>query len=192
MIAFHIGRCAVELRFSFAAVCTFLLLLRGGAETTLPAVLLHEAGHLAAMALLHRAPGRIVFHAFGIDMEEGGLQSYRSDGLISLSGPLSNLCAGLLLLPFWKRFALLNMMMGVFHLLPVFYLDGGRCAYSFLCAKREKEKAEKVLYVLSFVTLFAVGTGAFCVLIYAKGNFSLLLLWVYLMLTLVLKKSRFF
>ena len=191
MIDLTVGRCRIQISFWFVAVCAFMLLLNREAQITLFAILIHEGGHIAAMVALGRTPGQIAFHAFGIDIGEGSIGGYREDALISLAGPFSNLMTGLIALAFWKPFAYLSLLLGLFHLLPIMYLDGGRALYSLLCAKQTAKKAEKVILFLSVLILLPVGIGAFFILLDSKGNFSLLLLWIYLMGMLVLKSKNF-
>lgn len=192
MIVFTVKKCRITISFWFAVMCATLLLINRDSQFTLIILFLHEMGHLGVMCAEKNYPKRIIFHLFGIDIEEGGKESYQKDALVSLGGPLCNLICGALFLFIHSRFALLNLILGGFHLLPVFYLDGGRAVYSFLSRKKEKAAADKIMFWLSFLSLFPVGVAAFYVLLQSKGNFSLLVLWVYLMGMLLLKKRQFY
>ena len=87
----------------------------------------HEAGHLAVIYALGGSVSRLRLTVAGAELMLKGTLSYGRDALCALGGPLVNLVLG-----FWaaKRgaqvFAGLNVALGVFNLLPVGVLDGGR------------------------------------------------------------------
>ncbi len=115
-------------------------------------VLLHELGH------------SLVARSFGIRVVDisfwplGGLarmseipESPRIEGLVAIAGPAVNFLltgAGLLLLTLvlvlglpgetlWRSFILLNLVQGLFNLVPAFPMDGGRVLRAFLARKRD-------------------------------------------------------
>ena len=122
-------------------------------------VLLHELGH------------SLVARSFGIRVMDitfwplGGMarmtrmpEDARKEALIALAGPAVNFVlagAGLLLVPFLPEvgmaFVGINLMLGVFNLLPAFPMDGGRVLRSFFARKLDWVAA----------TERAVGVGRF-------------------------------
>ena len=113
-------------------------------------------------------------YPFGGEIVAGGkLFSYGESMVLSLSGILVNLLSSLLLVlprttPFLRSFALASLGLGMFNLLPLRKLDGGGALESFLSFFCMPQTAEKVLKVLSFLTvgmmIFAAFYGAlsFC------------------------------
>jgi stage IV sporulation protein FB len=92
---------------------------------TIPALILHECGHLAAALL------------FGVKVKKvgisrTGLYTVREAGprlanlCISFSGPLVNLLLAAAFQATWPRFAQVNLIVGVFNLLPFPHSDGAR------------------------------------------------------------------
>lgn len=127
-------------------------------------------------------------------------KSYWADMLISLAGPLANGAAFLLLLPvsygiaspFVVKFLSANGIMAIFHLLPVEPLDGGQALYAGFCRWMPPARAEKICRAVSFLTLLPLGILGFSVLLYSRYNFSLLLVSLYLLLLMLLKKGRYY
>jgi len=125
---------------------------------------LHELGHLGAMAAFHVRPGRICLTAAGMRIERPpGLQvSFAREILIALAGPVVSLgLAGVFyLLPLPPDFCYVNLGFGLFNLLPVRQLDGGRALYFFLCRRVSEAVAARVVMVTSLACLFLAACGA--------------------------------
>ena len=94
-------RCFPKIEMSFwffLGLSLFLLFDQGNlGSMCVAAVLLHELGHIAAMTLLGVKIQRIRLTPFGIDLERGEAGSIRSELMIHLSGPFTNLCLAVLL-----------------------------------------------------------------------------------------------
>lgn len=178
-----------------AAVAFFLLVDTGGmALPGMLATVLHECGHMAVLCAGGRAPKRVCLSPFGVDIvKQGGETSYPRELVLSLAGP----CVNLLLLAGCfltgnggTKFAAANLLIGAMNLLPVGPLDGGQALYALLCMRYSEEKAEKVSSVLSFLVLLPLAVAGFWLLLRSRYNFSLLLISCYLMLLLLLKRTR--
>lgn len=111
-------------------------------------VLLHELAH-ALVAIRHGVPvGGITLHVFGgVSQLEGEPETPRAELLIAIVGPLTSfaiaaVCYGLGRLvtgPLWADvlagyLAAVNLVVGVFNLVPAFPLDGGRVLRAALWA----------------------------------------------------------
>ncbi|MFW6347571.1 MAG: site-2 protease family protein [Cyclonatronaceae bacterium] len=110
-------------------------------------IIVHELGHSFTARALHIPIERIHLYLFGgmAELQHRPHQA-RQEFWIALAGPLASfVLAGfswvmyeLLLTPvhqpyyFFRFLALINFMIGLFNLLPIFPLDGGRLLRSFL------------------------------------------------------------
>ena len=195
MLRLRIRNFRLELSYPFIALCAFVAV--GSAYTgylfCALAVIIHELGHLAAMrACGVRADGMRIT-AFNIIINERdrhGVSSVR-DFIITLAGPLANLTAYGVLLPFSSVFALVNLFIGLFNLLPVSGLDGGQLVYLALVRRLSPRGSAIAVDSLTFIIslpLFAVGI---LVLFESKYNFSLLFLSIYLILNVFFKKGKY-
>lgn len=96
---------------------------------------IHEGGHLLALWLLGQKVTGLRFTALGLELKLGGRElSYGRELVAALSGPAASLFSA------WLAaggghflFAGVSLALGVFNLLPISPLDGGR-AFSSLCA----------------------------------------------------------
>ncbi len=152
----------------------FLLLSdRGGlCAVTLVAAAVHEGGHLLAARLLGVEIRGIRLDFLGARLRLGGRAlSFGEEWLLAAAGPLASLLAALFASPLWGFshlfgwFSCASLLLGLFNLLPIRTLDGGRMLSAFLCRISTP--------VVAFYAVFA--TSAAC----------LLLLWglaVYLLL----------
>lgn len=94
----------------------------------------HELGHCAALKLLGNGPGRLRLSALGAELTPRRPLSYACQLPAALAGPaVSLLCAFLAARWGFFLFAGLSLALGVFNLLPIAPLDGGRALQS-LCA----------------------------------------------------------
>ena len=91
------------------------------------AAAMHEGGHLAALRLC-RVPVRRLHIGLGGAVLETGLRGAREEVLCAAAGPAVNLLLAAVLWRAQPVFALINLLLGAWNLLPVFPLDGGRIA----------------------------------------------------------------
>ena len=122
-------------------------------------VLLHELGHALMAATYGISTRHITLYPFGgiaaIESEPNpGLEEF----FIALAGPAVNfILAGLLapaMLIDLQLFSLLvgiNLVMGIFNLIPAFPMDGGRILRSLLTTKMSKKRSTIISLNLSFV-----------------------------------------
>lgn len=199
MLDFSIGGCRVRIHFLFLAALGVVLFtdLRQMALSGMLAALIHEGGHLLVMVLCRIPPAVVAVRPFGVLILEksGSRRTYWKDGLVALGGPLANGITAVLLFLLqggtrWASSPLLmaNLALGVFNILPVESLDGGRALSALLSGHCSPSRTERVLITSSLLVLIPLAIVGFWLLLQSKFNFSLLAASVYLMLCLVLKK----
>lgn len=169
---------SLEISFWFAAVMTLMLLLSpqtGAAECFLLCIL-HEFGHLAPMLLFRAKPKKIQLGYFGMKIVTGQkLLSPIKEIIIAASGPAVNLTlAAILFLGGYKSTAMLSLGLGLFNLLPVPSLDGGR----ILTQLTENRKVLKIAGFVCCGALLLFGIAAIC----SSRNFTFIAVSLYLLI----------
>ena len=196
-----IGKTVFFIGFPFAATVTLMLLLdkSGTAVSALVCCVVHELGHLLCLFVLSAPPERVTLGAFGmrIDKSEASL-SYREETLIALAGPMINFLLALMLFVFGKisnaawllPSAAINLCTGLFNLIPVEPLDGGRAIKNALLIKFDEQHTERIINIISLITLVPLTLGGIAVLKISGYNFTLLIVCVYIAAYLLMK-NRF-
>ena len=132
---FHIKKLYVSISWCFFSM-VFWVVLTNKIESFLICLLaltIHEIGHIVFIYLLKEKISIFYILPFGFCCRLRNQYSVSREKMIKilLAGPVTSiLVAGFLF--FWTRkFALVNFFIGVFNLLPVWYLDGGRVYFLF-------------------------------------------------------------
>lgn len=183
--------------FLFAAVITALLAFdrTGYALPLLFAVGMHEAGHLTAMWILGCAPKRIRLVPAAVEITSGFGRGRRHEITVALCGPAVNIILFFIL---WFNYAafggelslycgLINLLIGIFNLLPVTGLDGGTVLECLLVKKLEFRRARLVMRILNLS--FAAAAAALGVTLAFMGRFnmSFFIFALYLVITSLVK-----
>jgi len=154
--------------------------------------MIHESGHFLCMILLGEVPEKLEITPFGMRIERNKVNrmSYNQEILIALSGPCVNFIFAVILLAFrFKEFAYINIIIGSFNMLFCRPLDGSRVLYFLLLSKFSEEKSKRILNAVSFLTVIPVCVMGIFVLMKSGYNFSLLLISIYLLSFLVMKRD---
>lgn len=188
----------VYISFLFMAVITLMLAFdkTGLILPTLVAVLLHETGHLFMMWVKGMSPKRIKLIPASVQITNSFSKCYRSDIAVALAGPAVNiLFFGVLYYNYLcyhntgtLYFALLNLLIGIYNLMPVKGLDGGTVLYCVLCNFADVNKAELTLKLISFFIGMTVIMAAVTLHLRGRLNLSLYIIGIYILLTGLLKK----
>ena len=152
----------------------------------------HEWGHWLCLRAQHIPVREVKLSAFGVQMRRGrAFASFGQQAVCALSGPLFPLPVGVLLwlLGMWEPVLRIGGAvfwgLSLFHLLPVWPLDGGQALFALLSGRFRTFVAETITRWLSFLFLFLLMTLGFWGLLEQNGNVSLLLLCGYLLLCLL-------
>lgn len=196
----------IEIYVSFVVVALFSVLLLLDINKNLIfcfiSAFLHEAGHLLAMCRCNCKPSKIIIKLFDIRIIDNKRLycPFKCNIIIILSGVAVNffLTVCFFIIYFFteaeycKTFSLVNFFTGAFNLLPASNLDGGQALYLVLMRKFSEETTERVIDGLTIALILPTAICGFIVLFRSKYNFSLLFISFYLVLALVLKKSKFY
>lgn len=162
----------------FLVLLGLLCYLDQGADLLGPGLLacaLHELGHWLAICLLGGKVARLRLTAVGAELALDGSRplSYGRECAAALAGPAASLLTAELAA--WSRLYLLaglSLGQGLFNLLPVLPLDGGR-ALGLLLSLGGEDRAQRTMRVLSAV-VSGVLLGVGLVLLRVFGNPTLL------------------
>jgi Zn-dependent protease len=185
----RLGKLEVSGGFLLAAAILLYLDGEGIFPWALLACALHEWGHFAAVRLTGGRVESIRLTAAGGEMRLSArhVLSYGSELFAVLAGPAANLCTAALLPALIKGnetgwlFAGLNLVIGLFNLLPAYPLDGGRALNLLVLLLWTPEAAERITKAAAFLTevpLLMAGTALLCG---TRRNFTLLMTGVWLL-----------
>lgn len=188
-----------EIYISFlfmAVICVMLATDRTGLLLpTLFAVLMHEIGHLFAMWVLDCSPKQIKLIPASVQITAPLTSKYKNDIIIAIIGPIVNLLLFFVLylnfLCFKNsiilNYALINLLITIFNLMPVIGLDGGTILFSVLAKKTEYNKAILTLKIITLIVAAAVIFLAVTLTIRGKINISLYIIGIYLVIASIIK-----
>ncbi|MBQ7745326.1 MAG: site-2 protease family protein [Ruminococcus sp.] len=194
----------IKIEISFTLICIagicVILGITSGFVWCAAAVLIHELGHLLMMIKLGFLPEKIKISAFEIKIFDSKRQSRseKQNFFIIFSGPAVNFIC---FIPFYLLyllgnenflpFALANLSVGLFNSLPVLSLDGGQIIFILLKRRLNPARAEKIVDIITLITIFPLAVLGFAVLFKSKYNFSLLFICAYLIISLVTRSDRY-
>ncbi len=163
---------------------------------TLFAVFLHEIGHLFIMWARGLSPKRIKLIPASVQITNSFSRGYSNDIVIALAGPMVNfLFFGVFYYNYFLYkntqtlcFSLLNLIIGVYNLLPLKGLDGGTVLNAVLCRFIEVNRAELILKAVSVAFGIAVIFVAVTLHFHDKLNLSLYIMGIYILVMSLMKR----
>lgn len=154
-------------------------------------VLLHELGHVFAMAFLGDKIALFEIKPFGVAIVKGNTlgMTFKKEVLVYFAGPLVNgvfAFTGYLLyrqngVVLYGICAAVNLLLFLFNLLPVSVLDGGQLLKLFLVKKRGIEAGEFRFQKISTLFCFLLLLVALLLVVTKKTNVTILVTAVYLL-----------
>lgn len=194
-----------EITISYLIICVASICIIAGIFDSflycLFAIIIHESGHIILMCIFGYAPEKIKISLFEISISDRKRQerSFIQNFLIIFFGPFSNfICFILFYLlylignDFFLYPAAANLSVGLFNVLPVMSLDGGQLLYLVLCRFFSESISQRVVNVITFIIIFPLAFFGFVLLFNSKYNFSLLIVCIYLVLSLLCRNNKYF
>lgn len=172
--------------------------------------ILHELGHLIMGLLLGFKPKgiklipmgvSICFHIncenYNINVKNGKIISLKKL-LIAIAGPLNNFLIAIFFIFFnievlnFTREEVIysNLLIGIFNLIPMYPLDGGRIIKNIIHINTDLRKSYKYTNLISNITLIIITAISSIAILYFK-NIAILLIVLYLWI-LIIKENNIY
>ena len=162
------GKGHISAAFFLYAALMLLILPLPWLLAMMIAAAIHELCHMAAICFFREKPGRLYVGARGAEIQLPEM-GRGAELVCALMGPLGSICL-LLLARWWPRLALCGLIQGLYNLIPLYPMDGGRilqCLAQILLppprARRFVNRIEKLwiiaLIAASFWVLVIPGWG---------------------------------
>ncbi|MGN1131235.1 MAG: site-2 protease family protein [Ruminococcus sp.] len=119
------------------------------------------------------------------------LNNLNCDIFVTLMGPCTNILLFFIFIRFLPSFAYVNLFLGVFNMLPCNNLDGGQLIYLLLSKRLSYKSVERIIDILTVITVLPVLILGILVLLQSKNNFSLLFISLYLILSLFVRNKKY-
>ena len=142
---------------------------------------IHEAGHWGAIRAVKGQIKLLRLSAVGAELQMEGALSYTQDMLCALAGPAVSLFAAFLAAKAgWDVFAGLNLALGLFNLLPIRVLDGGRILNAMSAMLFGPDVGNRIGSGMDMLFAVVLVLGG-VVLLFFGGSVTLLLVAVWLL-----------
>ena len=159
---------------------------------------IHELGHMIAGLLLKLKPKSLSLMPFGISIT---FETYvykklmeKKKIVLAIAGPLTNFLIAILMgvlnidQNLKEIIIYSNILIGIFNMLPLYPLDGGRILKGIIKIKTSKEKADRIINKISNVIIIILTVVSSIAILYFK-NLAILFVIMYLWL-IVIKENR--
>ncbi len=184
--------------FLFAAVLCFMLVIdrTGLVIPTFFAVFIHETGHLLAMWAADCQPRAVRLIPASVQIIHGFPPHPRAQAAITVCGPVANIVVfAALLINFCAfkndvslRFGVLNLIIGIFNLLPVSGLDGGTLLTLVISHFTDPFRAEGIVRIITAVFAFVAFIIGVYLWVSGTVNISVFIIALYLAICSLVKK----
>jgi len=144
---------------------------------------IHEFAHILTAKMCDVKIDGVEVLPFGITMRiaKNCINNTSSEVKIAIAGPVSNFLISYFVYGFYEGMykdyiITASLAMGLFNLLPVLPLDGGRVLRALLVKKYGHIRAANITFNISYVSVFFILAGGLYALYLTKFNFSFLLI----------------
>ena len=189
---FNIGKTRVRISFSFFALILLACVWNNEQifHITIVVSLIHELVHLLVIVLFGAVCSEICFSVAGGEIVRGEymLTNYK-EAIISLSAPVFNIITGavLLLIDRESTWGGVNLVIGLFNLLPYDTFDGGRGMKYLLQEQFDHKTLGLITNISSFFVCFSfLAINGFMIKNHI-GNIFFLGISLYLLILLVFR-----
>lgn len=193
----------IEFSASFPAVAFLTLAVvtdrKGTVLLCLISSFFHEMGHIAAMAVKKAKLKSVRFNLGDVAINgDFSNLSYSAEIFITVSGVFVNLILALISFAIYKAgtvnlffdLSMINLLIAVFNLLPVRFLDGGQLIMLYLQNHFTPKISDRIINILTFVFVVPVFVSGLIFVFNSSYNYSLLFAAIYLICTLVSKEFK--
>ena len=152
-----------KIKIDLMSIIWCVLIIYFKSEWIIPcalAIIIHELGHILTSIFLKVQIKCIRTSILGARLEMDGDISYLDEMLIAFAGPFLGFCAFLFTFYYAQHsqqimtFSIISLSLSIFNLFPIDTLDGGRIIKCLLFYLFPLSKAEKIMRIISFFTLF--------------------------------------
>ncbi len=188
----------IYVSFLFCAVLCFMLVIdrTGLIIPTLFAVFIHECGHLLAMWAADCHPKAVRLIPTSVQIIRGFSPKRCGEFAVTLCGPIANIVVFLSLFLNYKMFgshwslafAVLNLVIALFNLLPVSGLDGGTLLEIIISRFTDIYRAESIVRIITAVFAFCAFLLGVYLWVSGTVNISVFIVAVYLGVCSFIKK----
>lgn len=184
-MSIHPDRARIAVSPGFILLAAVLFYLDDGSGIAIwaaAAAFCHEVGHVVAAMLFGGRVEALTLSVVGAELRicYPVMLTYGKECLVALAGPAVNLLLGIPLLCAEAYLpAMITLGLGVFNLLPVLPLDGGRVLYDLVADHFGLDRAECVLAVCTGVVVgLLAGAGAIAAAEFANVIPLMLAIWL--------------
>ena len=162
-------------------------------------IIIHELAHLLVGISIGGIPKKMSISMFGVSIE---FYSYGKNKALNkivfyLIGPLTNLIIGLICYKFMESSLLkslivtTNIAIGIFNLIPILPLDGGKILKEILRLFCGFDNSNKIMIILSKTFLIIISL-IYSILIIEIKNIIILLLIMYLWYLFCIEEKKYY
>lgn len=158
------------------------------------AIAIHEIGHLIFIYLFNVKISTIYFKIYGINIAitKPECISYHNELLILLGGSIANFIVCIILYltkSTLNCMFITNLIIGLFNLLPIESLDGGKIVNIILSSYLPLNIADKISFFTSVVFICTFSIIDFFFILHGKFNITLSILCIILILKIMRNNS---
>lgn len=188
-MSFRLGKTELFIGYEVAAALSAVLILdrENRVICCVLAAVLHELGHLVMMRCFHIRVQMVKVSIFDVLIKADSPRSFRQDILVTLGGPAANFLSAAVFYPLSRDLLYANLALGMFNLLPVMSLDGGRLLYLILSRRFLPKTCSILLKITTFLLLLPLLTAGLLMLFRSGYNYSLLAVSLYLLAVFLFK-----